>query len=278
MNGVIADLHSHTTCSDGILTPRELVAKAAFKGLKALAITDHDNMVAYRQLKQDGYDVDVRLIPGIELSCTTTGRDAHILGYFMDADSEELIRHEREFLDDRHRRAEVIVGKLNKIRVPVSIEDVLNHAGNAPVGRPHIASALVTRGFVRDIQQAFDIYLDNGGPAYAPRSPFSITEGISLIKRLGGVAIVAHPGKVYKDPQAFLALLAQGIDGVEAYHPSHWTITRDYYLTLAKQHDLLVSGGSDFHGTRSYDDSNFGTFGATQEMIDSIEQLSQSRS
>jgi predicted metal-dependent phosphoesterase TrpH len=278
MTQLTAELHSHTNFSDGLLSPRELVTKVQQIGFKHLAITDHDNMRAYRHLIENGFEGDIELIPGIEVSCTGTDRDVHILGYFMDAFHPELIEYEETFRADRLRRAEKMVERLNALKVNITIEDVLDQADSAPVGRPHVAAVLVRGGFVPDIQAAFDRYLENNGPGYAPRSPFSVKEGVDLIKRMGGVAVVAHPGRTFTDPQAFLKLVASGIDGIEAFHPSHWSVTREYYRTLAEQHSMLLTGGSDYHGSREYDERNFGVFGATTEMVEALRNKAAQRS
>lgn len=268
MTEIHADLHSHTTCSDGTLLPNLLLEKAVQKGLKAIAITDHDTMNAHRVLEREGVGEDIRVIPGIELSCYEHGRDIHLLGYFLDANNAELQRYEAEFREDRDRRAREICEKLRSLSIGISFSEVEDHAAGAPIGRPHIAAVLVKRGVVASIQKAFDHYLDSSKPAYVARSPFSVREGAQLIQQAGGVAVVAHPGRTFTDPRLFIALVASGLDGIEVFHPSHWNVTREYYRTLAIQHRLVITGGSDYHGSRDYDENNFGTFGVTEELFD----------
>lgn len=268
MTEIHADLHSHTTCSDGTLLPNLLLEKAVQKGLKAIAITDHDTMNAHRVLEREGIGQDIRVIPGIELSCYEHGRDIHLLGYFLDANNAELQRYEIEFRNDRDRRAREICEKLRHLSIGISFSEVEDLAAGAPIGRPHIAAVLVKRGVVATIQKAFDHYLDSSKPAYVARSPFSVREGAQLIQQAGGVAVVAHPGRTFTDPRLFIALVASGLDGIEVFHPSHWNVTREYYRTLAIQHRLVITGGSDYHGSRDYDENNFGTFGVTEELFD----------
>ncbi|NQW29311.1 MAG: PHP domain-containing protein [Ignavibacteria bacterium] len=270
MTSLYADLHTHTTCSDGKLTIEELLEKAMFAGFTAISITDHDTMEAHRILKREGYNGSVRVIPGIEVSCYENDRDVHLLGYYMDFESPALLEREGLFRADRERRAKEIIQKLAKLNVNISYEEVCAESGSAPIGRPHIASGLVKRGFCPDTQRVFDMYLDATGPAYVAKSDFSVKEGVDLIQAAGGVAVIAHPGKTYMDPRMFLTLVASGIDGIEVYHPSQWHVTREYYRVLAEQHGLLISGGSDFHGTREYDEYNFGTFGVTEELHTAI--------
>lgn len=265
-----ADMHTHTTCSDGILSPEQLVEKASASGFGALAITDHDTVEAHRLLRKGGYNGSLRVIPALEVSCTEVNREVHVLGYWVRTESPELLAHEAALRADRERRALEIVSKLRTIRAPISIDEVRANAGTAPIGRPHIAQVLVKRGFVRDIQHAFDTYLDVGKPGYAPKSMFTVKQGVDMIHAAGGVAIVAHPGKAFADPRMFLTLLTTGIDGIEVYHPSHWSVKREYYRVLANQHELLISGGSDYHGTREYDEKNFGNFGISEELSDTI--------
>jgi len=270
-------MHSHTNCSDGVLTPTQLVEKAARHGFRALAITDHDTTAAHHDLEKLGEHPDVKVYTGIELSCYEHGKEVHILGYFVDKNSDELREYEVAKRGERSDRARMMVEKLNGLRVPITYAEVEDVAGTAPVGRPHIASVLVRRGVVGTIQKAFDVYLDTGKPAYEPRSVFTIKEATSLIARIGGVSVIAHPARTFMDPRLFLALVASGIDGIEVFHPSHWPVTREYYRMLAIQHGLLITGGSDFHGTRDYDEKNFGTFGATQEMFDAAHTRSLQR-
>ena len=270
MTELYADLHSHTTCSDGILPVTDLVQKAIDTGFTALSITDHDNMTAHRLLRTEALPSDFTVVPGIELSCNDFGRDIHVLGYFLDIDDDNLQGYEKAFHQDREDRAKRMVRQLQDIGVSISFDDVMDHAGSAPIGRPHVAAALISRSHVATISEAFDRYLDYGKPGYAARSPFSVRQAVDLIRSAQGVSIVAHPQRTFTERHLLLNLLATGIDGVEVHHPSHWPTTREYYTRVATEHGLLMTGGSDFHGTRDYDESNFGTFGVTQELFDAL--------
>ena len=267
---IVADLHTHTTCSDGLLTPRELVVKAEQKGLAALAITDHDNLDAHRQLVKDGYNGPLRLIPGVEISCHDFGREVHILAYNVDISIPAVQEYERFYRDDRARRGQEMVENLRQAKAHISYQEVLDEAAGAPIGRPHVASVLVRRGFASTIQHAFDVYLDVGKPGYAAKTPFPIAKAAEMIHAAGGILSIAHPGRYFTDPQMFLPLLKTGIDGIEVYHPSHWHVTREFYRVLCEQHQMLITGGSDFHGSREYDEANFGTFGVTAAALDRI--------
>jgi len=163
-----------------------------------------------------------------------------------------------------------MVNQLQAVGLSITFEDVMAQAGSAPIGRPHVAAALITRGHVTTINEAFDRYLEHGKPGYASRSPFSVRQAVDLIRSANGVSIVAHPQRTFTEKHMLLNLLATGIDGVEVHHPSHWPTTREYYERVATDHQLLMTGGSDFHGTRDYDERNFGTFGVTEELFDAL--------
>jgi predicted metal-dependent phosphoesterase TrpH len=213
---------------------------------------------------------DIRVIAGIEISCSEGGREIHILGYYLDPDNDELQAYEVEKRAERINRAKLMVEKLNALKVSVSFGEVEAIASGATIGRPHIAAAMVRNGSVPSIQKAFDNYLDSSRPAYVPRTTYTVRQAVTLVRNAGGVAIVAHPARTYMDPRMFLSLIASGIDGIEVYHPSHWTVTREYYRMLAVKHGLLITGGSDFHGSRDYDEKNFGLFGVSEEMTAAI--------
>ena len=267
---VYADLHTHTTCSDGRLHPFDLLNKVAERSISVLSITDHDTMEAHRLLQREGSSSQLMIVPGIELSCTQFGREIHVLGYFLDPFNDELMNYERHFRLDRERRAHNMVDLLQQIGVAISFDDVVDHAQSAPIGRPHVAAALLQRGHVSSIHEAFDRYLDTGKPGYAPRSPFSIREAVDLIRRVGGISSVAHPHRTFMDPTAFAQLLSAGLDGIEVYHPSHWTSTRAHYHDRAMEHQLVISGGSDFHGSRDYDEQNLGTVGLSEALFETF--------
>lgn len=267
---LVADLHTHTTCSDGVLSPIELVAKAESKGFSALAITDHDNMDAYRHLHSGGYNGSVELIPGVEISCHDFGREVHMLAYFLDHNNEEVRSYEKFYREDRVRRAQEMVENLKACRVNISLQEVLDEANGATVGRPHVAAILVRKHVVSSIQQAFDVYLDVGKPGYSAKTPFPIAKAVEMVHRAGGLMAVAHPGRFFTNSETCLNLIKTGIDAIEVFHPSHWFVTREFYRVLCLQHQLLVTGGSDFHGSRDYDEQNFGVFGVTQSALNHL--------
>jgi predicted metal-dependent phosphoesterase TrpH len=246
------------------------VTKASTAGFKALAITDHDNMDAHRQLRGENGFQGLRIIPGIELSCEENGREVHILGYYLDVDDAGVVEYENISRVDRDRRGREMVDNLRRSGVNVTYAELTDQAAGAPITRPHLATLLVQKGYAANISEAFHTWLDRGRVGYAARRRFSVRDAVNLIRTAGGVSVAAHPGRTYQDPRLFLSLLTLGIDGLEVHHPSHWNVTREYYRLLAVQHHLLVTGGSDYHGSREYDERNFGTFGATEEMVDAL--------
>jgi 3',5'-nucleoside bisphosphate phosphatase len=267
---IYADLHTHTTCSDGLLSPIELITKAEQVGLRALSITDHDTMAAHAELKRGGYNGSVTIIPGIEISCFEAGRDIHVLGYHLDSHNTDVKAYIEFFKHDRDRRAMEMIDRLRRMGCAISYEEVVERAAGAPIGRPHVASVLIARGYASSIQNAFDKWLDRSKPGYVAKAPYSVRQAVDMVRAAGGVAVIAHPGKTYNDPRLFLGLISSGIDGIEVFHSSHWSVTREYYRVLAKQHALIMTGGSDYHGSRDYDDRNFGNIGVPIELYDAL--------
>jgi len=246
-----ADLHTHTNASDGTMTPEELVDEAAKADLAAIAVTDHDTVDGVERAQTRGAETGVEVVPGVELSSNDGhgGSDIHILGLFIDIDSAalaeqlSLLRHEREV------RVSKIVSKLNSLDVHLEEQEVLDLAGSAPPGRVHVADALLRRGLVRTIDEAFKRYIGDRSPAYVAKCLLSPERAVALVREAGGVPIFAHPGPTKKDDR-LAELVAHGLLGVEVFCPYHYPDTAERYASLAVRHGLLVSGGSDFHGAR----------------------------
>ena len=270
MMSLLADLHTHTTFSDGILSPEQLLDKAKSVGLHSLAITDHDTMLGYIHAVDYANSIGIQLIPGLELSCYEQGRDYHLLGFFTDPDNPQLNHYLTMFKHERAKRAERIVKKLNNADMSITMDDVLQKAGKASVARPHIASVMIDKSYINDLKSAFDKYLSVGKPAYEPKWNFPVELGIKIINEAGGVAVLAHPGR-YLPQQVLSRFIKQGLDGIEAVHPSHSIETQQYYRSIIDQYCLLWTGGSDFHGSREYDETNFGKFTVSTSAIDAIQ-------
>ncbi|HEX6791002.1 MAG TPA: PHP domain-containing protein [Candidatus Krumholzibacteria bacterium] len=242
------DMHTHSTFSDGVHAPTVLVGMAKAKGLSGIALTDHDSVGGFAELKAAATREGLEVISGVELSCEYNGKDLHVLGYGVDPENEKLLSLLHQFRDARERRGERIVEKLADQGVRIDIARVMQKAGKGALGRPHIADALVEAGYVPDHAQAFARYIGEGCPAYVDKYKMQPTDAVGSIHAAGGVAFVAHPGYYMEDYDAFLRLLDEGFDGVEVFHPYHIPPVTSRLLGLARDRGLLISGGSDFHG------------------------------
>lgn len=247
-HGARVDLHLHTTASDGILPPDQLVQAAHSAGLSAIAVTDHDTLEGVEAASAAAAPLGIRIIPGVELSVFHDGREIHMLALHITKPDAINVRL-RHFRETRQLRAEEIVRKLNAIGVPLSLESVMLEAGDAAVGRPHVARAMVTHQMVRDNHEAFDRYLGFGRQAYVPKERVTAKDAIEITHEAGGICVWAHPGNSGK--RAELEKLRDlGMDGVEVRHPSHSAEDILRLGTLADFLNLLPSGGSDWHGAR----------------------------
>lgn len=242
------DLHVHTNHSDGRLSPTEIVNLAIRKGLSGIAITDHDTTTgideAINQSKK--YD-NFKVIPGIELSSIYNNEEVHILGYFINYKSPLIIRVTNDLKTNRIKRGDQIIHKLNELKLQISIEDVKALSGEDFIGRPHIARALINKGYVHNIQEAFDKFLNRGKPGYVERYNMSVRDSINLIKDVKGFAVLAHPG-LLKDKKIIDYCISLGIDGIECQHPKHSPKQVELFSNIADQHILFKTAGSDCHG------------------------------
>ena len=242
------DLHTHSTCSDGVSTPAALVEQAAANGVQILALTDHDTTAGLAAAAQTAAACGIRLLAGVELGADLADGDAHLLGYFRSVDRPDFQDALRHFRDGREERGRAMLAKLADLGLPLAWERVRAIAGEAAVGRPHVASALVERGYVASVREAFDRYLHTGGPGYATREKYPPEEAIDLIRRNGGVPVLAHPSFV-PDVEAVLdRLVPAGLQGLEVFYKNYGPEQIDEFCALAKRYGLMPSGGSDFHG------------------------------
>ncbi len=254
-----ADMHAHTYCSDGRLSPTELVAKARACGLKALAITDHDCIDGLAEGMDAGRQYSVEVVPGVELSVTVGDEEVHLLGYFFDPDHPGLRAHLAAFQQRRRERAEQIVAKLKALGVPLPFEAVQAQARGQALGRPHVAEALAAAGYVEEPQEAFERYLADDAPAFVAKPLFPAREALALLHDAGGIGVLAHPGHWTSDA-TIMALLQAGLDGLETIHPSHDAGLTHYYRQLARDFVLLETGGSDYHGPRPDEADTMGRY------------------
>lgn len=248
------DLHTHSVFSDGTTTPAQNAALAAAEGLSGLALTDHDTMAGCVQAAEACARHRLGFVPGIELSTEVAASSVHILGYWCDPAHPDLLAECDRLRHERSRRAERILERLAELGVACTAEQVRAQAGDAPVGRPHIAAAMVDAGVVPDVRTAFDEYLRDGGPAHVPKHALAPADGVRLIRAAGGAAVIAHPGLETGATSTGTALVEElwtaGLAGVEADHPSHDAETAAFWRAFARERDLLVTGCSDFHGDR----------------------------
>jgi len=263
----LADLHTHTTHSDGHLPPLELVRKAKDLGISVLGITDHDTVGALDEAIEAGKTLGVEVIPGMELSASSPEGEIHVLGYFMDYHSPALTGALTIFRQKRIERIERIVGKLNRMKIPLTVESVLAEATGDSVGRPHIANALVNNGHAVSYHQAFNKYIGEGRPAFEKKAEFSAEDTIRLIAAAGGLSFLAHPGRSV-DENLLHRLIKSGLDGIEVYHPSHSEERVEFYRGIVSEYFLLESGGSDFHGGLKKDEHLLGKIGVPPATVD----------
>jgi len=243
--GGLVDLHMHSTASDGSLPAAEVVQAAARAQLDAIALTDHDTLAGVPAATEAGETVGVRVVPGVELSAHDRG-EVHMLGLHISR-FEVMESRLAGFREGRRTRAERIVQRLQELGVPVTMEGVLEYAGQGAIGRPHIARAIVSLARARDQREAFDRWLGFGRPAYVDKDHLPVRDAIALVHEAGGIAVLAHPGA--QATRARLEALREvGLDGVEVRHPSHSAEDIARIGALAEHLGLLASGGSDWHG------------------------------
>jgi 3',5'-nucleoside bisphosphate phosphatase len=254
MSADVIDLHSHTIHSDGSASPEELIARASSKGARSIAITDHDTVDSFVEARVAADRFGVEFVPGIEISADFSAGTMHILGYYVDGESTTLKEKLAMLKDAREKRNPEIARRLEGLGFDICYDEVVQLAGNKVVGRPHFASLLVKKGYVRNIQEAFDRFLKKGAPAYVGKAGLSPADSIDLIHRAGGVAVLAHPYQLklpsYDAVNELMAELAGlGLDGIEAIYSRHSRAERTTYSEIALRHHLLVTGGSDYHGS-----------------------------
>ena len=242
------DLHIHTKLSDGTHSVQEILEMAFHRKLKAVSITDHDCINAYPFAQQRGSELGIEVIPGVELSSEIDGVDIHILGYYLDIQNPVLVNTLSEMKRARYLRAEKIVENLNRQGVDLRFETVLNIAGDAAIGRPHIAAALLKEELVYSFRGAFDKYIGYESPAYVKKFTILPREVFHLIRQAGGIPVLAHPGVTGVD-KLLPQFIKDGLMGIEAFHSEHSEEQQRYYLQYAKKNDLAYTGGSDFHNS-----------------------------
>ncbi len=265
------DLHVHTSVSDGRYTPEEIVKKAAGLGLKYLAICDHDSVDGVAPALEAAKKYPgLTVIPGVEMSTLAIGSEVHMLGYFVDFHDIELKKVLAELSDSRMGRAEAMVEKLNEMGINIEWARVQELAGDGTIGRPHIANAMLEKGYITTFKEAFDKYIAQGAPAYIERSKVTPVEAVGIIKKAKGLPVLAHPFTVAEPEKLIAELKEAGLVGIEVYYDNYSPDERKTLAKLAAKYQLVACGGSDYHGI----DESFETMiGESETPLETVEQL-----
>ncbi len=249
-----ADLHLHSTYSDGSCQPEELLKLTQSRKLDTIAITDHDTIKGSKEAVKVKENYDIEVIPAIEFS---TKAEIHILGYYIDFENRQFNREVDNIFQGRIKRAEKMIKKLNKLGIEININKIKNKTIDEYIGRPHIAQEMVENGYISEIGDAFtERYIGNNGQAYVNRYKVTQEKAIKLIKEAAGIPIVAHPAGFSSNgfqlnQDDILKLKEKGLMGIEVFHSRHSTEEREYYRSVAEELDLVITGGSDFHGDKT---------------------------
>jgi len=265
------DLHIHSTASDGRLSPEEIVSKSAENGLTIIAIADHDSLdgIVPALVAAKAFPW-LKVIPGVELSTDVPSGEVHVLGYFVDYTDHELEASLERMRNSRRERALGIIAKLGNLGMPIDWERVWEIAGSGSIGRPHIAQAMLEKGYVASLKEAFTKYISRGGPAYVERGKMTPVRAVELILQANGLPVLAHPF-TSRDPETMIIeLKAAGLLGIEAYYDGYTVDEINQLVGLADKHGLIATGGSDYHGL---DTNNETMIGGVDVPIKSAEQL-----
>ena len=279
----VIDLHTHSVYSDGTNTPAELVAMAEKRGLAALALTDHDTVGGISELFAEGDNSPVEVVSGIELSAECKHGTMHILGYLIDPSSPTLLKKIEKVRAGREERNIGILKKLNKLGYILLWSDVEKHAGRDVVGRPHFAAALLEHGLVKSKKAAFDLLLAKGRPGYVERYRYTAKECIELIRKAGGVPVLAHPATLYLPDDQLFALVRElkdcGLGGIETYYGENQPKNMRKFSGWAEELGLIRTGGTDFHGKNTPDlklGTGFGKLCVPDEVLDQLKADAES--
>jgi predicted metal-dependent phosphoesterase TrpH len=273
-----ADLHLHTTASDGQLSPREIVQTAANLGLTVIAITDHDTVDGVESALEEAKNFpNLLVIPGVEINTDVPNGEVHVLGYFIDYHDPEFLSTLNELRDARYNRGLKMVAKLADIGIHLDWNSVLEKAGEAPVGRPHIAQALLEYGHISNMKEAFIKYIGRDGIAYVERRKPKSAEAVSIIKRAGGLPFLAHPADIENLGSFIRGLKEVGLIGIEIYYANYTSEKIARLEELAETYNLRKSGGSDYHGFDETVGTDIGNINFPQESIEQFISLAETK-
>ena len=262
----------HTNASDGRCTPEELVRRAYDVGIRTMSVTDHDTMAGFAPAQRAAEPLGMTVVPGIEVTSVHRGKDVHVLAYFLSESApglQELLSSQRQ---QRVERAIEIANRLAKLGAPIDVQPFIDAAsapGGKAIARPQIAQALIVAGHVTTVAEAFDKYLGEDSPAYVPHRGASPAEVVALVTARGGVASLAHPGYRPQD-EIIPGLVDAGLEAIEVFHSSHDEAAQAHYLEIARRHELLVTGGSDYHGEGTRRAEFFGVVSLPQAFFDEL--------
>ena len=266
-----ADLHIHTTASDGLMSPEKVVRWASVKRLTAIGITDHDTVKGISPAMKASSKYGVEIVPGIELSTIFEEEEIHVLGYFIDYNSQWLADTLKKIQNSRYERAGKIVGKLNDMGIDITLEEVKDIADDGAMGRPHIARAMIDKGYISNIREAFSEYIGKDRPAYVERYKLTCKEAIDMIEKLGGISVLAHPGLI-NNKENIGKIIDLGIDGIEVYHSKHDDETVRNMLAVAHSRNLLITGGSDCHGMKLNNEPILGNYSIDYKYVQMLKE------
>ncbi len=243
----MVDLHNHTKFSDGSLSPAKLIEVAKEKGIAAMGITDHDTMEGITPAQKAGEEHDIEIVPGLELSTHRGGKEFHLLGYYCDPKHPLLKTLLDKMISDRQDRMKKMITRLGDLGLTIDITEILSKTEGRAPGRPHLALTLCQKGYCRTPLEAFQKYIGNGCPPYVERYKLDLYKAIDLVRIAGGIPVLAHPG-IYKEDHFIPSMVKKGLLGIEVFHPDHRPKDVNKYQQLAQKYDLLITGGSDYHG------------------------------
>ena len=267
----VIDLHTHSTASDGEYPAAQVAERAAAAGLSVWALTDHDSVGALDVGREAASARGLRFVPGIELSVQLDRREVHVLGHFIDPMSDALKRFEDLLAEKRRIRMSEIIQKLAALAVALTPDEIEKFSGGKTLGRPHVARAMVEKGVVATVKEAFDRFLGEGRPAYVGRYRLTVQEAADLVRGAGGAATIAHPGLSKIERGDLERMKGWGLVGVETRHPDHNPSVREKYLRIAKELDLVPTAGSDFHGEAVAPGRHLGEESMTEEELARLE-------
>ncbi|MFD2612909.1 PHP domain-containing protein [Paenibacillus gansuensis] len=274
-----ADLHTHTSASDGTNPPAVNVRLAWEAGLAAVAVTDHDTVAGLPEAIAEGERLGITVVPGVEISTVAGGQDIHVLGYYMDFHNPLFVERLGELRRTRDIRNEMMVARLNELGMNITMEEILSNVNkedpDETVGRPHIADLLVKKGYAATMQEAFDRYLGKNGAAYVNPPRITPADAVRWIHEAGGCAVLAHPG-LYQMDELVEEMVQGGFDGIEVYHSDHRPEDSAKYRMLAERYDLIQTGGSDYHGERNGVVFH-AALGSSKVTIEAVTQLQNTR-